>query len=292
MEKQTVLELTLSTGAENAHSVAKGLFHYNLPHYVNLNNISDDINVAVKNVRMPEITKKLTFKLYMSRNVESYQAGLYKSYTVEYKSLSELCTQIECVANMSINLVWRPDENKPEKKLDTNFIISISYLDNRFVLKMNSDLVIYMSCELIKMLGLSHTILAMYTESQKVGKSEAELISAWDEPVKLQKHYYLSNQYCYFIEPKNEEISFLLYDILQNYTIMEDGSQYPILFKFNIIHPEKKPNKWISVKKLSVKSIKNFKFAFYNSARERFSFGDIDLKKNPFMVTLVFYLPG
>ena len=57
------------------------------------------VNVAIRDINYPVVEKTLTFQLYAGHVLDKFSEANFKYYTVNYRSMSELCLALECTVN-------------------------------------------------------------------------------------------------------------------------------------------------------------------------------------------------
>ena len=290
INRQILLEVMVMIGAKTVQRLSKGNYHCKLSEIVNFEH--KEVKVAVKNLKIPPMMKCITFKLYMGTTLETMKETDLKSYTVEYYSASDLCQRIECIASSSLGINRLPTLDFRDVNAITFFSdlkLSLVYKENRYVLRKNDDLVLSISSNLARILGLSEAIYDTFTPEEKEKAKKEDLIRNCEKNIRLDKSYYVSDTLCYFIAPKDNIIHFVLYDVIESCTVTPGGWREPILFSCNIVGEEEGPNLVVAEKNVSVPFLKDVRFGIFNSEFEPFDFYGADIGSNSFGCTLVFF---
>ena len=284
-----LLEVVVSTNSNVVNHVCGGTFNYKLSECINFGN-NRAVHVAVKDISFPEVKKELSFKLHAHHFLEKFKETDLKDHKIIFKTMEELCMNFEFLVNKALGSLEMPslDFRAPNVSSPT-MTVSVGYKNNRIFLKKHPDLIIRISANLAKYMKFNEAILDSYTDSEKAGKTEAELIEQCDKVIKLENTCYLSDAYCYVIQPKDCEINFILYNLFESYTVIDNGSRMPIFFRYDLNGPKVRPNKFLAIKQVSVPFLRDMRFAILNSKYEPLSGCTFDLKNNPFSCKLIFF---
>ena len=166
--------------------------------------------------------------------------------TFTYDCMEELCFAIEKWANNTVASNICTDFSTPHADhnclLGQKTIMKFEFRHKKFFLRITDDYVLFSSTNFAELIGMSELIIGRV--------------------VKFEKKMYMSSHHCAIFRPKR--LIVVLYNMISDVTILENGSRYPVLFDIPFCGPWK--DDIISVKNLSTHSLKEIRFSLHDEA--------------------------
>ena len=285
--KNILFEVMLSLGASNIERLSKGVFHCRLSEIGNFG--SQKVKVGVKNIEIPRVLKKIDFEFYAGHFLEHISEKNFEKCSISYSSCSDLCRQVEkhVLSKLSFDAFPNLDfVNSNSNMISDFFKFSLTYCEYRYVMKKHNDLVLIVSNNLAYELGFEQALKV----SQDDAINNLSLQGyATENRVNFKDNFYTSDSPCFFFPGNDSKVYFALYDVIQSCTVFTNGCREPILFLFDLNEKNSRPNKLICEKNVAIYSLKDFKFAMFNSKFEPFDLCNSVNTMNDFSCTLVFY---
>ena len=272
-QKDILQEVVLST-KENAW-INGSCFEFSLPTHMDF--VGKNVKVGVKNIRFPELKRSIKVKLGFAHFLETFEDLNLKEFELDFKNFVDLSMQLEVIAFESLGIESGASldfrNSKGNERDNSHFILSISYENDRVVVRKNINYILFIDDNLDK-----------YLKFGAAKRLEIKGNVYW----KLENWLHISD-YCSNGKSENEIVHLAMYDIIQSSTWSANGSRYPIICTFYANNDNRGTNEFLAVKNVSVQFVKKVKCWFFNEFFENFSFLNYNLKSDPFMLTLVFF---
>ena len=286
-----IFEVEISTDGPLLRKVCESTYIHRLSEYMTVKD--DNVYVGVRNWNFESGEKIKKIQFYCAHVLEKFDEAKLanEEATVSFRSMEELCTKLECLAYKNAgHLIPSIDLRQKNYYVMEKATISFEYKHKKFLLKKHPDLIIMMNSDLARFLGFFKPILESYTDSEKQGKSDNELITTCQKIIHLEKSFYVSDIDCHFVEEKNQTINLVVFDLFESYTVVKNGSRIPVLFTMNINDERQmKKNDIIATKKITTDVLKQIKFGIFNCLMEPISLCKSALNPESINFTLVFY---
>ena len=309
---KVLVEIHVSTSSFHCdyHGSGSGSFTYTLAQNLNFH-LKKGNYIAVKNVHFPKTSKSIEFQMYFGAYSDQVDETKMKTFTANFYSMDELCRILSTFANNYFeqniknvtiqkqldSLQICDDFSSPHREhvcsnsMDIENTLLIKYEYGKFTIAVNPELKLVISSNLARFLGMKSAMLDSYTITEKLGKSELELIKNCTKLIKFQQatkfYRFVSDERCFFNLPKEKNISFVFNDIIESFCILKNGSRFNIFFQYDLDKPHATSD-IISVRELVTENIKSLKFTVYDSNMDACKF-NFDPKTNPIEFTLVFF---
>ena len=293
-----IYEINVSTREPNTRQICAGSYEYSLSEYINFPEWANTY-VGVRDVQPPGVSATLTCSVNMFHILEKYDEKLVKNKDVLFCSMEELCTKLEALAYNSIGNFYLPSLDYTmagqDPVISAQPAISFSFEQHLCVVKKHPNLLLVISANLARYLRLYDAIISMYDEADTAGRSRDELIQSYNQLVKLQDCYYVGNDYCYMVPPKNLTLHLAVFDMVDCFTLTNNGMRVPILFSIDMKNKHEKLSDFecrtelMSMKPVAVSFLKTIKFKILDKNMQIVNGCDSNLVMNDFEFKLVFY---
>jgi hypothetical protein len=193
---KVLVELHVSTASYHCDYHGNGSFTYTLSQNLNFY-LKKGTQMAVKDFQFPIEPKTIEFQIYFGGLHDTVSATNLKTFTVKYNSMTDLAKNLLKICNNHFEKNIKLLENmkqlgslticddyrtphhahKCSYSLDNiPFTLIISYENGSFTIIVHPELKLVMSANLARLLGMKTVILDQYTQTEKIGKTELELV--------------------------------------------------------------------------------------------------------------------
>lgn len=280
---KTAFELHLSTSSKRCHDMGGGSFEFSLDYQ----EMRPDqcLKIGLKNLRVPEIEKTVTFQMIIFGNFEKWDPKKMKTFTVKYRSFPDLAQSLEAISNSKfllatgqkycLNFATSHLQHDCDSSgtLGNSNAVKISYNKNRFLMEKHEHLHLFMSQNLAKLLGFNEKLSPDKLKDDYVTFDDKSDVS----------------DYVYFLTESESRLVVVLHDSIADYSVMEDGHSWPILFSGRINGQcVGRPDKLLTVKTMINRRVDRFHFSFLNGEMKPFC-PEINMRENPITFTIVFF---
>ena len=267
-------EVDVSTASTNCHYLGSGMFDFTMGQYINIEP-GEDMFLGGKNVRWRKKKHSMRIGVKLMPRGSSFGEDDLDFDEIHYSSPEELAMLIEGLANKSL-------EQKPNMCMDFStkekhlcidstvipYTISLCFKYDRFFLRIHHDLMLVLSRSLADSLDL-------YPPGSRHGNSVA-----------YEKNAYRSD-YIGLFSPSARSFTLVIYDMITDFRITQNGSRYPVLFDF-CGHDKYKCYEMLGVRKLiRTENVRQFRFQIFDREMRPIDMID-DYKTRPLEFTLMF----
>ena len=277
-QEKSVYEVRFSTNSKNCHDMGGGKFQLCLK-TVTFKPISN-MKIGIKDLHVPLQRKTVTFKLFYGLFYERLDPLNIKEISIIYKSYEELAFKVQFWINSMVkekNAVCMNFTTSHSKHLcpkngysDIMEKTTLTYCYDKFILKKASDYVLYLSSNIVNIFNFT-----------------CSTANAFEGLLNASENYYMSTDDCFFLTDFDKSVVIVLYDSIVCNTVMECGSELPILYSGDVSKACWGDNKLISVKMMLNNNMTMFNIGIFNSNMMPFR-NVFDIKKNPISFTIVF----
>ena len=275
---KTAYELHLSTSSSRCHQIGGGSFEFSLEYQ----EMKPDqcMKIGLKNVRIPEIEKTITFKMSILGKFEKWDPANAKTFKLKYRSFEDLAQSLAIISNAKFSISnTNMCLNFASSHLDhvcdyrSQEPVVILYDKNRFIVKKHEQMQLLMSPNMAKLLG--------FHEKMSPDKLKDGYV-IFDDSITV-------SDYVKFLTDYESTLVVVLYDSIIDFSVNEDGQSWPILYSGRINGRfVGRPDKLLTVKAMSNRCVHRFNFSFLNGDMKPFC-PETNLKENPITFTIVFF---
>ena len=216
-------ELHLSTDMDRCRHLGGSVFEFCLDYLETQSKEKE--NIGIKNIVTPELKKSVAFKCFVGSNFAKFDKSKMKSFSLNYVSFEELAELLEVeinsnfLTNENVCLDFSSHHSKhvcaDEHLNGPNLNIKIIYKNGRFFLYMRPFIRLYISKDIVKILGF----LRVINDAEK--KNDYCI---------MEKPCFCSDEAVYFINSSERRLNVVLYEAMANNVIMKEGTSWPVLF--------------------------------------------------------------
>ena len=279
-------ELHLSTDMDRCRHLGGSVFEFYLD-YLEMHSRNKE-NIGIKNIVIPEQKKTVDFKCFVGNTFAKFNEKKMKSFAIKYGSFEELADLLEVQINsnfltsQNVCLDYSSSHSNhvcaDEHFNGINLNIKIVYRNGRFFLYMKSYIRLYISDEIVQLLGFIKVINA---------KSDAEKQKDY---CVLEKPCFCSDDMVYFLDGNERRLNVVLYEAMANNVISKDGTSWPVLFSGSVKECSRSVgimDKILTVRNLNCIFDNRFVLAFLDEKMNPYR-PEVDYRNNPLSFVLFF----
>jgi len=269
LAKGNVIKEVMMTSKHNC-TVSGCCLEFLLPENINFGN-EKKVYVGVQNMEFPQQRKKTEVTMFFGHVLDAFDETKLKKYNFIYKSMEDLCLQIECCCLESIVLgVGSKIDYRSLDYKKGDFIVNVNYIENKIVMRKDSDYVLVCSSNLADLF--------------KVGKKEKKEIANieyWSLPGVIY-----SSDEIFFDKVKDKTLHFMVSNLIESCTVLCNGYHYPLLYSYKT---DKMNNEINLVRLVSVPFFRCLSVRILNSNFEEHDLSNYDLINEPISFSLMFF---